>query len=139
VRELDAADRAHAGGHQPTREARQKTLARRHERPPHSPAWGQALPASGATPLGLTAPESRAMPHGPTGAVGSHGPIAGASPPQLLGAPEGTPAVTDEAQLRPRAMRAKETLGVARMRGVAARGDSHGPESNAWAEAGLDA
>jgi hypothetical protein len=50
-----------------------------------------------------------------------------------------TKAVTDDAQLSPLAMRAKETLGVERLRTVAAMGYSHGHEIHACEEADIDA
>jgi hypothetical protein len=54
-------------------------------------------------------------------------------------AQEVTNAVTDDDQLSPLAIRAKETLGVERMRAVADMGYYHGHESNACEEAGIEA
>jgi hypothetical protein len=61
------------------------------------------------------------------------------SPHQLRVAQDVTPVLTEDAQLRPMAMRAKEMLGVEQMRAVADMGDDHGHAINAWAEAGMAA
>jgi Transposase DDE domain len=54
-------------------------------------------------------------------------------------AQEVTNAVTDDDQLSPLAIRAKETLGVERMRAVADMGYYHGHEIKACEEAGMEA
>jgi hypothetical protein len=97
------------------------------------------ITARGGPQPSLTDPARPAMPKSPKGDGGSHGPMAVESPPQLIVAQEVPHAVTHAAQRRPRAMSATARLGVERSRAVADRGDSHGPESNACDEAGLDA
>jgi transposase len=139
VRDRDPADGAASSAHPPPGAALQEQLKRRQGRPKRSRDWVQAVAASGEPPLSLTDTASRARPRSPTVGVGDTVQLAGDSQPQLMVEPEVTHALTDDAQLRPPATRAKETLGAERMGAVADRGCSPGPEINACDEAGLEA
>jgi hypothetical protein len=107
------------------------------------PTWSrrvveEILPSS-ETQLSLTDPESRSMPKSPKADVGDNVQIAVDSQHQLIVEQDVTNAVTDDDQLSPRAMRAKETLGVDWMRAVADVGYYHGHEIKACEEAGIEA
>jgi hypothetical protein len=97
------------------------------------------MTASGATQLSLTDPDSRSMPKSPKVDVGDNMQIAVDSTHKLMVEQDVTNAVTDADQLSPMAIRAKETLGVERMRAVADMGSYHGHESKACDEAGIEA
>jgi hypothetical protein len=79
------------------------------------------------------------MPKSPQVDVGYNVQIAVDSKHKLIVEQDVTTAVTDDDQLSPRAMRAKELLGVERMRAVADIGYSHGHEIKACEEAGIEA
>ena len=79
------------------------------------------------------------MPKSPKMDVGDNVPIAGDSQHTLMVAQAVTKALTDDDQLSPMAIRAKETLGGERMRVVADTGSSHGHAIKAGAEAGMAA
>jgi transposase len=139
LRDLDAADNEESSVHQPTREELQQKIESLQARQQRYRGCVEEITASGETQLSLTDPDSRAMPKSPKVAVGDHGQIAVDSQHQLMVAQDVTNAVTDDDQLSPMAMRAKEALGVARMRAVAAMGDYHGHEINACEGAGVEA
>jgi transposase len=136
-RDLDAADREAASVHQPTRAELQKKIESLQERQKRYRGFVQESTASGETPLCLTDPESRAMPTSPKVDVGDHVPSAVDRKHQLMIEQDVTHAVTDDEQLSPLAMRAKETLGVERLRVVADMGYSHGHAINTCNEAGM--
>jgi transposase len=136
---LEASEREASSVHQPTSEELPKTIERLQERQQRYYGGMQEMTASGETPRSLTDPESRSLPKSPKVDVGDNGQVAVDSQPKLMVEPDVTHAVTDDEQLSPLAMRAKETLGVERLRAVADRGYDPGHESNACDEAGLDA
>jgi transposase len=139
LRDLDAADRADSRVHQPTSEELRKKLARLQERQQRYHGFVQEMTASGATQLSLTDPASRSRPKSSQVDVGDNRQIAVDSTHKLLVEHDVTKAVTDAEQLSPMAIRAKERLGVERMRAVADMGSSHGHELNACDEAGIEA
>jgi transposase len=139
LRDLEAADSEEATVHQPTTAELQKKIESLRERQKRYRGFVQEITASGATQLSLTAPDRRSMPKRPKVDGGDHVPIAVDSEHKLIVAQEVTNAVTDDAQLSPLAMRAKETLGVERLRVVADMGDSHGHERKTCDAAGIDA
>jgi transposase len=139
LRDLDAADREESSVHQPTSEELQKKLENLQERQKRCRGLVEEITASGETQLSLTDPDSRSMPKSPKVDMGYNVEIAVDSQHKLIVAQDVTTAVTDDDQLSPLAIRAKETLGVERMRAVADRGYSHGQEINACDEAGVAA
>jgi hypothetical protein len=139
LRDLDAADREASSVHQPTRAALRKKIESLQERQQRDRGFVQESTASGETQRSLTDPDRRAMPKSPKVDVGDNVQIAVDSQHQLMVAQDVTKAVTDADQLSPLALRAKETLGVERLRVVADMGDSHGPEIKTCDEAGIDA
>jgi transposase len=139
LRDLDATDSEASRVHQPTRAELQNKIERLQERQKRYRGVVQEITASGETQRSLTDPDRRARPKSPKVDVGDHVQIAVDSQHQLMVAQDVTKAVTDEDQLSPLALRAKETLGVERLRVVADRGSSHGHESKTCDEAGIDA
>jgi transposase len=137
--DLDASDREEASVHQPTREELQQKIERLQERQKRYHEFVQEITASGETQLSLTDPESRSMPKSPKVDVGYNVQVAVDRKHKLLVAQDVTNAITDDDQLSPMAMRAKETLGVERIRAVADMGYSHGHEIKACEEAGIEA
>jgi hypothetical protein len=131
LRDLDASDRGESSVHQPTSEELQKKIERLKERQQRYHGFVQEITASGETQLSPTDPDRRSMPKSPKVDVGYNVQIAVDCQHQLLVEQEVTKAVTDDEQLSPLALRAKETLGVERLRAVADMGDSHGHESKA--------
>jgi hypothetical protein len=99
----------------------------------------QEITASGEPQRSRTAPARRSMPKSPKVAVGDHVQIAVDRQQKLMVEQDVTHAITADAQRSPLAMSAKETLGVAQMRAVAAMGYAHGQERTACAEAGIEA
>jgi transposase len=138
-RDLETSDREESSVHQPTREELQEKIERLQERQKRYRGFVQEIKVSGETPISLTDPDSRSMPKSPKVAVGYNVQIAVDSQHKLSVEQDVTKAITDDDQLSPMAMRAKETLEVERMRAVADMGDSHGHESNACDEAGIEA
>jgi transposase len=136
--DLEACDRAESGVHQPTREELQQKIERLQERQQRYHGLVQEITASGKTQLSLTAPDSRSMPKSPKVDVGDNVQIAVDSRHKLIVEQDVTNAITDDDQLSPLAMRAKETLGVAWLRAVADMGYSHGHEIKACDEAGIE-
>jgi transposase len=139
LRDLDAADREESSVHQPTRAELQKKIESLHERQKRYRGFVQEITASGETQRSLTDPDSRSMPKSPKVDVGYNVQIAVDSKPKLMVEQDVTNAVTDDDQLSPLAMRAKETLGVERLRVVADMGYYHGHEIKTCDEAGIDA
>ena len=139
LRDLDAADSEESSVHQPTREELQKKIENLQERQKRYRGFVEEITASGETQLSLTDPDSRSMPKSPKVDVGYNVQIAVDSQHKLIVAQEVTNAVTDDDQLSPMALRAKETLGVERVRAVADMGYYHGHEIKACEEAGIDA
>jgi transposase len=137
--DLDASDREEASVHQPTREELQQKIERLKERQKRYHEFVQEITASGETQLSLTDPESRSMPKSPKVDVGYNVQVAVDRKHKLIVAQDVTNAITDDDQLSPMAMRAKETLGVERIRAVADMGYYHGHEINACEEAGIEA
>ena len=136
---LDASDREESSVHQPTGEELQQKIESLKERQQRYHGFVQEITASGETQLSLTDPDSRSMPKSPKVDVGYNVQIAVDSKHKLIVAQDVTNAVTDDDQLSPLAMRAKETLGVERIRAVADMGYYHGHEIKACDEAGIDA
>jgi transposase len=97
-----------------------------------------AREARGERQLSLTDPDSRARPKSPKVGVGDNVPTAVDAKHTPIVAQHVTRAVTDAEQLRAMAMAAPETLGVEHLQVVAAMGDDHGEDSNAWEAAGLE-
>jgi transposase len=128
LRDLDAADREESSVHQPTRAELQKKIESLQERQKRYRGFVEEITASGETQLSLTDPDSRSMPKSPKVDVGDNVQIAVDSQHKLI-----------VAQLSPLAMKAKETLGVERLRVVADMGYSHGHEIKTCDEAGIDA
>jgi transposase len=139
LRDLDASDRGESSVHQPTSEELQKKIERLKERQQRYHGFVQEITASGETQLSRTDPDSRSMPKSPKVNVGYNVQIAVDSKHKLIVEHDVTNAVTDDDQLSPLAMRAKETLGVERIRAVADMGYSHGQEIKACDEAGIEA
>jgi transposase len=139
LRDLDTADSEESRVHQPTSEELQEKIKRLQERQQRYREFVQEITASGETQLSLTDPDSRAMPKSPKVDVGYNVQIAVDSKHKLIVERDVTNAITDDDQLSPLAIRAKETLGVERIRAVADMGYDHGHEINACAEAGSDA
>jgi transposase len=137
--DLDASDREEFSVHQLTSAELQKKIARLKERQQRYHGFVQEITASGETQLSLTDPDSRSMPKSPKVDVGYNAQIAVDSQHKLIVEQDVTNAVTDDDQLSPLAMRAKETLGVERIRAVADMGYYHGHEIKACDEAGIDA
>jgi transposase len=138
-RDLDATDREASRVHQPTSAELQKKIESRKERQQRDHGYEQAITASGEPPLSRPEPESRTRPQSPKVAVGDHMQMAVDSQHQRSVAQDVTQAVTAADQLSPMARRAKERLGVARLRAVADLDYAHGQEINAWDEAGSEA
>lgn len=137
--DLDASDREESSVHQPTSEELQKKIERLKERQQRYHGFVQEITASGETQLSLTDPDSRSMPKSPKVDVGYNVQIAVDSKHKLIVEQDVTNAVTDDDQLSPLAIRAKETLGVERIRVVADMGYYHGHEINACDEVGIEA
>jgi transposase len=121
-RDLDAADREESRVHPPTREELQTKIERLKERQKSYRGCVEEITASGEAQLSLTAPDSRALPKSPKVDVGSNVQMAVDSQHQLMVEQGVTHAITDDDQLSPMAMSAKETLGVEQMRAVADMG-----------------
>ena len=137
--DLDASDREESSVHQPTREELQVKIARLQERRKRYDGFVQAITVRGETQLSLTDPDSRSMPKSPKVDVGYNVQIAVDRKHKLIVAQDVTNAITDDDQLSPMAIRAKETLGVERIRAVADMGYYHGHEIKACEEAGIEA
>jgi transposase len=139
LRDLDTADSEESRVHQPTSEGLQEKIKRLQERQQRYREFVQEITASGETQLSLTDPDSRAMPKSPKVDVGYNVQIAVDRKHKLIVEQDVTKAITDDDQLSPLAMRAKETLGVERIRAVADMGYYHGHEIKACEEAGIEA
>jgi transposase len=139
LRDLDAADSEESSVHQPTSAELQKKIESLQERQKRYRGFVQEITASSETQLSLTDPDSRSMPKSPKVDVGYNVQIAVDSQHKLIVAQDVTNAVTDDDQLSPLAMKAKETLGVERLRVVADMGYYHGHEIKTCDEAGIDA
>jgi transposase len=137
--DLDASDREEASVHQPSSEELQKKIESLQERQKRYRGFVQEITASGETQLSLTDPDSRSMPKSPKVDVGYNVQITVDGKHKLIVEQDVTNAVTDDDQLSPLAMRAKETLGVERLRVVADMGYYHGHEIKTCDEAGIDA
>jgi transposase len=139
LRDLDASDREESSVHPLTSEELQQKIERLKERQQRYHGFVQEITASGETQLSLTDPDSRSMPKSPKVDVGYNVQIAVDSKHKLIVEQDVTNAVTDDDQLSPMAMRAKETLGVERIRVVADMGYYHGHEIKACDEVGIEA
>jgi len=137
--DLDASDREESSVHQPTRGELQGKIATLQERRKRDDGFVQAITVRGETQLSLTDSDSRSMPKSPKVDVGYNVQIAVDSKHKLMVEHDVTHAITDDDQLSPMAIRAKETLGVERMRAVADMGYYHGHEIKACEEAGIEA
>jgi transposase len=137
VRDLDRSEREESRVQQPTSEELQEQRERLKKRQTRYRGFVQESKASGEPQLSLTDPESRSMPKSPAVDVGDNVPSAVDSKPKLMVEQDVTNAVTDDDQLSPMAMSAKETLGVERMSAVADMGSYHGHAIKACAEASV--
>jgi len=97
----------------------------------------KTLQESGETQISLTDPDSRSMPKNPKVPVGYNVQAAVDSKHSLIVEQEVTNAVTDQDQLSPIALLAKEMLGVKRLEVVADRGYYHGAQVKKCADKGI--
>jgi transposase len=139
LRDLDTADSEESSVHQSTSEKLPEKIKRLQERQKRYREFVQEITASGETQLSLTDPDSRSMPKSPKVDVGYNVQIAVDSKHKLIVEQDVTNAITDDDQLSPLAIRAKETLGVERIRAVADMGYYHGHEIKSCEEAGVEA
>jgi transposase len=97
----------------------------------------KTLQESGETQISLTDPDSRSMPKNPKVPVGYNVQAAVDSKHRLIVEQKVTNAVTDQDQLSPIALDAKEALGVDSLEVVADRGYYHGAQVKACADKGI--
>lgn len=112
LRDLATADRAASRVHQSTREALQETIERLKARQKRYRGFVQEIKVRGETQISLTDPDRRSMPQSPQVEVGYHVQMAVDSQDTRMVEQDVTKASTDDEQLSPMALSAKETLGV---------------------------
>jgi hypothetical protein len=136
--DLDATAAVAAEGPPPTGATRRARLRQRRARQGRDAPRRDRREARGERQGSRSAPDRRARPQRPHGAVGDQVPTAVEAQPTRMVAPHVPTAGTDVEQPSALAWLAQEARGGAPLQVVAAMGDDPGEARNAWAEAGRE-